>query len=337
MRRESELGRVLWTLVLVAVIAVVVASFAQRPLLGGDEEASGFAAPLTLWVASANPGSEAERVVQQAASRWDTSNRIASAEVLPGGSVAGVTSFFERIHHDPGDLLVISSSTIADIAHDRARPRLSEISLQARHAAGLLSSAPPIAVVSADPLLLAVPRDSPLKDLQGLSESGEETSTPLFSVADDSWETSNLANLVERYGLTGRIPYDVLPSSRNAVIETDSGQASVVLAPRSEIRDELRTGRMRQLPWPRGMGNPPTPPETWIAILGGTGLSTEQVASLRAQARELYDNRAWREVLRGDGLSPVSLSAAGLHRFVNTNLSEAEELQGTAARVERDY
>jgi putative tricarboxylic transport membrane protein len=334
MQRESNLGRALWMLVLTGVIAVVVASFAQRPLFGKDGEASGFTPTVTLWVASANPSDEAERVIQQAASRWDTRTRASSAEVLPGGSVAGVASFLDRVHNNPSDLLVISSTTVADIAHDRTLPALSDLSLRAQRAAELLRSAPVIAVVSADPLLLAVPRNSPLRDIQGLSAASQEGSAPLFSVADDNWETSNLARLVERYGLTGRIPYSVVPSSRDAVIDTDSGEASVVLAPRSEIRGELRDGRMRQLPWPEGQGSPP---QTWIAIVGPTGLSPQQIASLRVQARKLYESPTWHEILRGDGLSPVSLSAAGLRQFVQSNLEKAARLQDTAARVVDDY
>ncbi len=332
MQRESDLGRILWTVVLLAVIALVVANFAQGPLLGGDGDASGFAQPLTLWVASTDPSDEAERVVQQAASRWDTPTRLASAEVLPGGSVEGVLSFLDRIHGDPRDLLVVSSTTLADIAYDRAQPQLSEVSRRARQAARLLRSAPPIAVVSADALLLAVPRDSPLKDIQGLSSADFQPATPMFSVADDSWETSNLASLVERYGLTGRIPYSAVSSPRDAVVDTNAGRASVVLAPRSEIRRELRAGRMRRLPWPRGQGSAP---ETWIAIMGSTGLSPSRVASLRIEAHKLYDSPVWHDELRRDGLSPVSLSAAALRGFINTKLSEAEHLQGTAARVVR--
>jgi putative tricarboxylic transport membrane protein len=330
MQRESDAGRVLWTLILVVVIGLVIASFAQRPLLGGDGEAAGFTPRVTLWVASANPSDEAERVVQQAASRWDTRTRASSAEVLPGGSVDGVASFLDRIHGNPSDLLVISSTTIADVAHDSALPALSDAGLRARRVAELLHSAPPIAVLSADPLLLAVPRDSPLKDVQALSADTGQSSTPLFSVADDSWETSNLATLVERYGLTGRIPYGVFSSSREAVIDTESGQASVVLAPRSEIRGELRAGKMRQLPWPGDQG---APPETWIAILGATGLSSTQVARLRGEARRLYESPAWRQTLRGDGLSPVSLSTARLRDFVQGNLGQATRLQNIAARV----
>jgi hypothetical protein len=330
MRRESELGRILWCLVLIGTLAVVVASFLQRPLFGEDGEASGFAQPMTLWVASADFADEAQRVIEQATSRWDTPTRIASAEVLPGGSVAGVTSFLARVHDNPDELLVISSSTLADVAHDRAAPRASEVGMQARYAAALLERAPVIAVVCTDPLLLAVPRDSPLHSLQGLSTDGMAGSTPLFSVAQESWETANLAALVERYGLTGRIPYSVASSAHAAVTATETGQASVVLAPRSEIRGQLRAGRMRQLPWPADRGSAP---QSWIAILGPTGLSAAQLQYLRARARELYSGSAWATVLRADGLSPASSAPAALARFVNTNLARAIALQGTAARL----
>jgi tripartite-type tricarboxylate transporter receptor subunit TctC len=334
MRREPQLGRILWFLILIGALAAVIASFAQRPLFGEDGEASGFAQPMTLWIASADFVDEAQRVIEQATSRWDTPTRVASAEVLPGGSVTGVTSFLERVHGDPDDLLVISSSTLADIAHDGAAPQASEIGMAARYAMVLLRHAPVIAVVCTDPLLLAVPRDSLLRSLHGLARSGAASSTPLFSITRENWETANLAALVERYGLTGRILYSVASSAHAAVTTAETGQASVVLAARSEIRRQLRAGRMRRLPWPPGLGSAP---QSWIAILGPTGLSSAQLQSLRARARELYRGAAWEAVLRAAGFSPASLPPAALSRFVDTNLQRAIALQDTAVRLVREY
>jgi tripartite-type tricarboxylate transporter receptor subunit TctC len=192
-----------------------------------------------------------------------------------------------------------------------------------------------IAVVAADPLLLAVPRDSPLRSLQGLSASGARSlSMPFFSVAEDRFQTSSLAALVQRYGLTGGIPYSVAASAREAIIDTEIGRASVALAPGSEIRGELRAGRMQRLPWPRGEGRPP---ESWIAILGPTGLSGLQVAALRAEARRLYGTSVWDAVLRGDGLSPASLGRAALGGFIASNLARTSALERAAARVMNEF
>jgi len=328
---DSDAGRLAWSITLVIVVALVIANFAQQPLLGNDGEASGMQLPITLWVASADPSAEAQRVVQQAASRWDMPTRTASTEVLPGGSLQGVASFLDRLRGDPRELLVLSSSTLAEIAWARSQPPYSEASVRAHRVAGLLRSAPVIAVVAADPLLLAVPRDSPLRSLQGLSAAEEHSlALPFFSVAGDRFETSNLAALVERYGLSGRIPYSVAASAHEAIVDTEFGRASVALAPRSEIGAELLAGRMRALPWPRGEGHPP---ESWIAILGPTGLSGAQVASLRAQARRLYGSAAWEAVVRGDGLSPVSLGRAELSGFIAQSLARTSALERAAARM----
>ncbi|MCL2769647.1 MAG: hypothetical protein FWD42_06000 [Solirubrobacterales bacterium] len=330
MRRDSDPGRLAWAITLAVAVALVIANFAQQPLLGNDGEASGSQQPITLWVASADPSAEAQHVVQQAASRWDTPTRAASAEVLPGGSLEGVARFLERVRGDPRALLVLSSSTLAEIAWARARAPDSETSLRAQGVTGLLERAPVIAVVAADPLLLAVPRDSPLRSLQGLSSAAERSlATPFFSVAQDRFQTSNLAALVARYGLSGRIPYSVAASAHEAILDTEFGHASVALAPRSEIGAELRAGRMRALPWPRGQGRTP---ESWIAILGPTGLSPSQVASLRAQARRLYGGAAWDAVVRGDGLAPVSLGRAALGGFVAQRLARTILLERAAAR-----
>src|ERR1700683_1532084 len=84
MHSESPLDRTLWTVTLAVAVVVVVLSFARQPLLGGDGEASGYSAPLTLWLPASQAGGQAEAVAQQAAACWDSSRRTATVGVLPG-------------------------------------------------------------------------------------------------------------------------------------------------------------------------------------------------------------------------------------------------------------
>src|SRR5580693_6610569 len=139
MHTETPLDRSLWTIVLTVVVAIVIVNFAQRPLFGGDGEASGFGRPLTLWVAGAKAGGQAEAVARQAASCWQVGGRPVSVGVLPGGSASAVADFLDRVHRTPNDLLLVTSTTLSDIAYEARDALASESRERARRAARLLS------------------------------------------------------------------------------------------------------------------------------------------------------------------------------------------------------
>lgn len=335
MRQESQLDRTLWTIALTVVIVLVVLSFARQPLLGGDGEASGFSAPLTLWLPASQAGGQAEAVAQQAAACWDGSGRPATVGVLPGSSSTSVLDFLNRAHGASADLLLLTSTTLSEIAHDNLGTPSSEAGESAQRAVRLLTRTPPIAVLGVDTLTLAVRANSPIHSTeQLLALMRSDPSRPLLGVADDAWSQGNLATLAQSADLHGQIPYSAFYSAREAVVSLDAGEVEVVVAPHSSLRAGLRTGNLRELPWPGGQGA--TPPHAWIAVVAPTGLSKTELATLRSQARRLCAGAGWTRTLHGDGLSPTSPSQPQLTGFVRKGIGEADRLQNLAARIVRD-
>lgn len=336
MQDESPLGRALWAIVLSVVVAIVLFSFARRPLLSGDGEASGFSRPLTLWVAGAEGGGgQAEAVARQLADCWQASGRSATVGVLPGGSSSSVVDFLERVRNTPDELLLISGTTLSDIARERDDLLLPEPRERAQHAVRLLGRAAPIAVLEGERLALAVRADSPVRTAaQLLSLLSRQPARPIVGVADDAWLEGNLAALVQSVGLHQDMPYDVFTSSHSAVLGLDEGQAQAVLAPSSALHRDLRDGRLRELPWPPAGGQAP---RGWVAIVAPAGLSPRTVAALREQTHGLCTGAAWSRLLREDGLAPVAPAKIGLEGFLADGVREATRLQTLAARTIRDY
>jgi tripartite-type tricarboxylate transporter receptor subunit TctC len=333
---ESSLGRLLWPLVLTGVVVVVVLSFARQPLSGGDGQAAGLARPVTLWLAGGKAGSLAEAVAQQAASCWAGDGQAAQVGHLPGSSSTAVAGFLTNAHDASEELLVITSTTLADIAHDRsvAAPS-SEPGEHAQTATQLLAGAAPIAVLGSDPLALAVRANSPIhSDAQLLETMRAAGSRPLFGVAADAWLRDNLGALVGGSGVGRRLPYAVYGSSREAIVSLLGGEVEAVLAPTNALHAVHDGGRLRLLPWPSWSGGAP---RAWVAIVGAPGLSAATVARLRARARDLCGGAGWTQLLRGDGLSPARLSAAGLAGFVSAGVGATTRLQRLAAPVVRDF
>jgi hypothetical protein len=331
---ESPLGRSLWVVTLSITIAIAIFSFARQPLFGSDGTAAAFGQPLELWIAGSDAGGQAELVARQAAGWLGVGAQAGVVGVLPGGSSSAVASFLDRVHHNSSDLLVITSTTLADIARDDALPEASELRLRAQRAGQLLARTAPIAVLSSDPLALAVPSESPVHDTAQLRAlDAAQSARPLFSVADDSWLTDNLAALAESSGLSGPTPYSQFSSPGEAALGLDSGAGEAVLAPRSTIASQLRTHRLRELRWPTATGQAP---RAWVAIVAAPGLASGTLARLRGRARRLCASATWRSVLRRDGLSPEVLSTPGLRSFIRVNTGQTARLQALSGRIVRD-
>lgn len=332
---ETPFGRLLWVLVLVVVVAIVIFSFARHPLLAGDEEASGFSRPLTLWVAGAEGDGQAEAVARELAGCWQVAGRSVTVGTLPGGSAAAVVDFLDRVHDTPNELLLVTSTTLSDIARDLDNPLLPEPRERAQRAVHLLTAAAPIAVLGGERLALAVHADSSIHTTSELlSLLREQPSRPLFGVAADTWLEGNLAALVNYSGLHGSMPYGIFTSSRSAVQSLDAGEVKAVLAPFGAINHDLRRGRLRRLPWPHGATQAP---HTWVAIVAPAGLSAHAVRGLREQTRGLCVSAGKHRLLREQGVAPIQSVTPRLADFISNGVSEAVELQALAARTIHAY
>lgn len=337
MQDESRLGRLLWIGTLSVVVVLVIASFARRPLFGGEGEASGFSGPLTLWVTGSEEGGQAETVAKQLAGCWQEDGRSVTVGVLPGGSSSAVLEFLDRVHDTPDELLLITDTTLSDIARDEADPLLSEPRERAQRALRLLTAAAPLMVFDGDRLALATRASSNAQTATELPLlMRKQPSRPLFGLAADSWLEGNLAALVQAAGLQGEMPYNLFTTSHSAMLGLRAGQVQAVLAPAGAISPELRRGGLRELPWPTADGRAGEAPHTWVAVMAPTGLSRSAIAALGAQTRGDCTGAAWSELLRTDNLSPLRPSA-GSSSFIGERASEAERLQTLAARVMRAY
>jgi hypothetical protein len=334
MPEESSFSRALWTVALTAAVVIVVLSFARRPLLESDGATPDFSRPLVLWVTGDEASGQAAALASQAASRWGAAGHGATVGVLPGDSSTAVLDFLQ--HMRPNELMLVTSATLAGIVRDRADRLLpEEVRERARRASRLLERANSVALLAVDPLGLVVRAGSPIDTAsQVLSLLHRTPPRPLFEVAANAWLQDNLAELVHAAGLHGAIPYGVFGSSRQAVRSLDAGEDGVAVAPRSMLRDEVRSGRLRELGWP---SEGSLKPRSWIAVLATPGLGSARISALRSQADALEAGADWRRLLAREGLSPARRSPSRLRSFLHDSLHEASQLQAIAARVMREH
>jgi tripartite-type tricarboxylate transporter receptor subunit TctC len=333
---QHLLARVLWPVLVLAVLAFVVSDFVRHPFLGAASEAA--VAPqahLTLWLPETEATGEAGPVVRETADSLLLYGRPATVGTLAGGSAQAVTRFLS--HRQAADeLLAVSSETLSDLAQERISALPGEDPLRAALAQRLLARAVPVAVLGGEPLAIAVLPGSPIHGVaQLLDEMRSSAQAHVFAITDDNWATDNLAALVQDTGVNGVVPYRVYPSPQTASLALTAGEADVVIAPRGALRSNVRAHRLRALAWPLAMG---PPPRLWVELLAAPGTPAASVAVLRRQLRALRGNRVWRALLHEQGGSSMeTLSGTRLRGFLERQIAQTGRLQQLALRVELHY
>jgi hypothetical protein len=336
MQSESRFDRSLWTIALALAAALVIVNFAQRPLFGGDGEASGFGSPLTLWVTGGEAESQTRLVARQVAACWNlgVGGRQASVGVLSGSTASALVDFLQHTHPTPDELLLVTSTTLADVAHDERAAPGSEARELAQRAASLLDEAPVVRVIGSDALTLAVRDSSRLHDTGQLTAlMRTRPAQPLIGISQNNWLQGNLAALVQSAEVDGQLPFDSYNSSRLALAALMSGEVEVVLARRSGVASDLAAGHVRTLAWPVGAGSP----RSTVELLAPRGLDPNRLTMLRKQSAELCPGSTWRRLMHTDGLTSSRATTSPASDFLRKNLLEATNLQELAARIVRDY
>lgn len=331
--RESTLGRAAWIGLLVVLCAYVTVDLARSPFPGSTGSASLRRAQLTLWVPGPEAGGTGMVVARQAAAGLELLGLPTVVKRLPGGSSQGVGAFLgRRSRRGHGELLVVTSSTLADLAHDRDDklvPGAAQVALVARQ---LLVRSVPLAMLSADPLLLGVGRGAGITESPALlAVLRRQPGRRLVAIGSDSFSRVQLAALLKRAGVAGHVRFDIRESAPVAVEAVQSGGAGSVLSPRSAVLEELRGGLLRGLRWPLDGGRAP---RAWVALVASPRLGAAKIARLRRWAGELSGDRRWRASQRRQGRTAPDLSRGSLAPLLRAGLRRADREERLSKRVE---
>jgi tripartite-type tricarboxylate transporter receptor subunit TctC len=328
MKRESRLGRALWLVLLVLLGGYVVADFVRSPFSAPRGAAATRPAAITVWVPAGGSGDESAAVLGAAAAGLELDGHRTVVKSIPGGSAQALISFLSRHSPGRGQVVAISSTTLADLAHDRRETLVPGAAEEAALARALLRRAKPVGMLASEPLELAVERASPIRDgselLATLAAAPEEL---LFGIDDDTFSRDQLAAFVEGAGVDGEVHFSVLQTADEADRAIATGAAETVLVGRSALRD----GRLRALGWPL-----PTPrPHAWVGLVARPSVSAAELRDLRTWVTKLQTDRHWRSHLRAEGRRPADPGTHTLARLIR-HTAAADRLERVAERVERN-
>ncbi len=331
MQRDSAHGRTLWLAVVVLVAGFVLADFVRSPLLPGSGAAALSAPELTLWTPRTEAGGEAAVVARDAAAGLELAGHPTVVKQLPGGTSQAIAELLSRPpRRRTTDLLVLSSTTLASLARDRADRLVPGAAGQAVEAEALLRRSKPLGVLAEEPLALGAAPESGIKSSAELiAQIREAPESCVFGIADDGWSRVQLASLVNRAGIGGNVHFVPSESGALAAQATADGAANLVMAPRGAVRAEGRAGRLRRLDWPFDGGRSP---RFWVGLVAPTRVPSARLADLRNSVAKLAKDRGWRSQLAARGRTPRKTGAGYL---ANLLLKEARRAgrEGELARL----
>jgi hypothetical protein len=333
MRRESRLGRILWIAIVLLLGGYVVADFVRSPFLAPNGSAAVRGAAVTLWTPAGESGGETGAVLEGTAAALELQGHGTAVKSLRGGTAQALIGFFSGTSRaQRGDLLVVTSTTIADLAHD-ARDRLVPgASEQAALARVLLRRSQPIGMLESDPLSIAVSPRSPLRTGHQLLESlAAYPFDQSFAIGDETFSRDQLAALVYGAGVDGEVHFSVFQDGSQASTALETGGADAVLATRGELREDAAAGRLRELGWPIDGGRAP---RAWVGLVARPDLPRRRLDRLRRCFASLARDREWAAHLRADGRAPARPGVRTLAGLIGDSAG-ADRRERLTALVER--
>ena len=328
MKRESRLGRALWLAFLVLLGGYVVADFVRSPFTAPKGSAAVRGAAVTIWVPAGEAGDESGAVLTEAAAGLDLGDHTTVVKSISGGSAQALISFLSRRHGGRGQVLALTSTTLADLAHDRHETLVPGAAEEAALARALLRRAKPIGMLASNPVEVAVERGSPIRNDSELVASlraapGEQ----LFGIDDDTFSRDQLAAFVAGAGADGEVHFSVFQASSEAGQAIVTGTAQTVLVPRPAL---LGSG-LRKLGWP--LGGPR--PRAWVALVARPSTGAAELGRLRAWVAALQGEPHWRAHLRAEGRLPADPGTRALAHLIR-HTAAADRLEEVAEQVERN-
>jgi hypothetical protein len=340
-RGDGRVVRALWPALAGLLAIYLLVDLVSEPLLG----TSGVAAPpprVMLWLSRTDADGAAAEVAQAAAAALGNRPRDAGVGVFHGGSSDAVQQFFDPARTDLDNaMLVVTSSTFSDLARERNDADVPGAAVDAHEAQRLLANATPIALLSSDPVLLAVPLTTSARTQRPdalLKQIRTAPSQRTWAIADDTFARGNLAALVQAaHGIApsttpGKVPFRVYPTQRDAITAVGDGAAGAALTTRSAIRSQRVAQRVRTIGWPPAAG---AAPQAWVALVARPTLPASAARALRSRVAAIIASERWREQLRRSGRMPTSLAPERLRAFLGRARAAARDTQQVAASLER--
>ncbi|MFY9512709.1 MAG: tripartite tricarboxylate transporter substrate binding protein [Rubrivivax sp.] len=190
----------------------------------------------------------------------------------------------------------------------------------------------PIAGVTAQPIVLVVRADSPLRTLADVVKAAKAKPDQMASAHAGNGTVGHLAAemLARRAGLQlAQVPYKGAAPAMNDLL---GGQVPLYFGSAPSVMTQLQNGKVHgiavtsaqrlpalaSVPTVAEQGYPGFDAVTWLGLVGPAGMAKEAVARLQSEVGKLLARADVRERMAGDGSVPMPLDTAAFGAYVRS-------------------
>jgi putative tricarboxylic transport membrane protein len=272
---------------------------------------------------------------------WDTTARslqqvmtatgaAKSAQVInvPGaGGTVGLAQFASSAKGDGNQLMVMGLVMVGAVLTNKSPVGLDQMT--------------PIARLTQEPLVVAVPASSPHKTMKDLAAALKaDTSRVVWAGGSAGGADHILAALVARAagGDASKVNYVPFSGGGEALAEMLGGRVTAGISGYSEFESQIKSGKLRALALSSGKRmagvDVPTLKEqgldvefvNWRGVVGPPGLGAAQKAALSSVVTKAVKSDPWAKVLKSRGWEDYHADADAFAAFLKSEQSRVKEI-----------
>jgi len=288
-------------------------------------------APLELKIiAPAGPGGgwdTASRSLQQVLLATRTAKNVQVINVPGAGGTVGLAQFVNGAKGDGKQVMTMGITMLGAVLTNRSPVTLDSVV--------------PIARITADPLVIVVPANSPHKTIKDLAAALKaDTSRVVWAGGSAGGADHILAGMVVRSagGDVRKLNYVPFSGGGEALAEMLGGRVSAGVSGYNEFESMIKSGKLRALAIANGQRiagvDVPTLKEqgldaelvNWRGIVAGPGITPQQRAALSAGIERAVKSPEWAKILKVRGWEDAYLPADQFAAFMKADQARVKEV-----------
>jgi putative tricarboxylic transport membrane protein len=305
------------TLALGVAIAVCAPALAQNPM------------ELKI-IAPAAPGGGwdgASRSLQQVMVATGAAKSVQVVNVPGAGGTVGLAQFVNNAAGDGNQMMTMGITMLGAVITNKSPVNLDTVT--------------PIARLTADPLVVVVPANSPHKTIKDLAAALKaDTSKVVWAGGSAGGADHILAGLITKAagGDANKLNYVPFSGGGEALAEMLGGRVTAGVSGYNEFESMIKAGKLRALAVSTGKRmtgvNVPTIKEqgmdvelvNWRGIVGAPNISADQRKALAAAIDKTIKSPEWAKVLKARGWEDAYLPADQFATFLKSDQARVKDV-----------
>lgn len=271
------------------------------------------------------------RSLQEVMMATGTAKSVQVLNVPGAGGTVGLAQFSQSAKGAPGQMLVGGSVMVGAIITNKSPVTLNEVT--------------PIARLTGDPLVVVVPKDSPIKTLADLTAAIKaDVGSTVWAGGSAGGSDHILAALITQAAGSdpSKVNYVAYSGGGEALAAMLGGQVTAGISGYGEWQGQIESGDLRALaisyPEPiEGIAAQPLKAQgvdvemvNWRGVFAGPGISDADKARLSAAVEKTVKSPEWAKVLKARGWTDYYVPADEFASFLT---AETERVQQTLKTI----